>query len=84
MKFGQILSTRRDLLPPDVAIELSLLQDRVAPFPGAEAQRAIEEFTKREASIEQPKLTLKDVAPAGLSPMELVALEPMLIGLESV
>ncbi len=42
VKFGQILSTRRDLLPPDVAIELSLLQDRVAPFPGAEAQRAIE------------------------------------------
>ena len=45
VKFGQILSTRRDLLPPDVAEELSLLQDRVAPFPGAEAQRAIEACT---------------------------------------
>ena len=31
VKFGQILSTRRDLVPPDVADELTLLQDRVAP-----------------------------------------------------
>src|SRR5690606_30220648 len=42
VKFGQILSTRRDLVPPDVADELSLLQDRVAPFDG-EAARAIVE-----------------------------------------
>jgi len=50
----------------------------------AQAQKAIEEFTKRETTIEQPKLTLQDVAAAGLSPMELVALEPVLISLESV
>jgi len=43
VKFGQILSTRRDLVPPDVADELSLLQDRVAPFDG-EAARAIVEL----------------------------------------
>ena len=42
VKFGQILSTRRDLVPADVAEELSLLQDRVAPFDG-EAARAIVE-----------------------------------------
>ena len=42
VKFGQILSTRRDLMPPDVADELTLLQDRVAPFDG-EAARAIVE-----------------------------------------
>jgi len=42
VKFGQILSTRRDLLPPDVATELALLQDRVPPFPGDEAQAIIE------------------------------------------
>lgn len=40
VKFGQILSTRRDLLPPDVAEELARLQDRVPPFP-ATAARAI-------------------------------------------
>ena len=43
VKFGQILSTRRDLVPPDVAIELALLQDRVKPFDG-EAARAIVEI----------------------------------------
>jgi len=32
IKFGQVLSTRRDLMPPDIANELSLLQDRVPPF----------------------------------------------------
>jgi ubiquinone biosynthesis protein len=42
VKFGQIISTRRDLLPRDVADELSMLQDRVPPFPGAEAQAIIE------------------------------------------
>jgi len=42
VKFGQMLSTRRDLLPPDVATELARLQDRVPPFPGAQARAAIE------------------------------------------
>lgn len=42
VKFGQILSTRRDLMPPDIAIELSLLQDRVAPFDGETARNIVE------------------------------------------
>jgi len=42
VKFGQILSTRRDLLPQDVADELALLQDQVPPFPGEEARKIIE------------------------------------------
>jgi len=42
VKFGQALSTRRDLLPADIADELAKLQDRVPPFPGEEAQAAIE------------------------------------------
>jgi len=33
VKFGQVLSTRRDLMPPDIADELARLQDRVPPFP---------------------------------------------------
>jgi ubiquinone biosynthesis protein len=32
IKFGQMLSTRKDLLPPDIATELSILQDQVEPF----------------------------------------------------
>jgi ubiquinone biosynthesis protein len=43
MKFGQMLSTRRDLLPRDIADELEKLQDRVPPFSGAEAKRIVEE-----------------------------------------
>lgn len=43
IKFGQMLSTRRDLLPEDIADELARLQDRVPPFSGFDAQRQIEE-----------------------------------------
>ena len=43
VKFGQVLSTRRDLIPADIADELALLQDRVAPFPSAQAARIIEQ-----------------------------------------
>jgi len=42
VKFGQAVSTRRDLLPPDIADELAKLQDRVPPFPGAVARATIE------------------------------------------
>ena len=38
VKFGQVVSTRRDLLPPDIADELAKLQDRVPPFPGRSRQ----------------------------------------------
>ena len=41
VKFGQALSTRRDLLPPDVADELAKLQDRVPPFPVRDAKAII-------------------------------------------
>ena len=37
VKFGQMLSTRRDLIPPDIADELERLQDRVQPFPSEQA-----------------------------------------------
>jgi len=47
IKFGQTLSTRRDLLPEDIAEELVKLQDRVPPFPGTEARRTIETALRR-------------------------------------
>ncbi|CAK0768708.1 ubiquinone biosynthesis protein UbiB [Gammaproteobacteria bacterium] len=43
VKLGQILSTRADLLPDDVAVEFARLQDRVAPFPGAVARAFVEQ-----------------------------------------
>ena len=42
VKFGQVLSTRRDLIPLDVADELAKLQDRVPPFPAAQSRRMVE------------------------------------------
>src|SRR5690606_1131914 len=42
VKFGQVMSTRRDLIPLDVAIELALLQDRVPPLPSDQAAATIE------------------------------------------
>ena len=42
VKFGQAVSTRRDLLPTDVADELARLQDRVPPFPGSMARAIVE------------------------------------------
>jgi ubiquinone biosynthesis protein len=41
VKFGQMLSTRRDLLPPDIADELAKLQDRVPPFPSEQVIAAL-------------------------------------------
>ncbi|MDH5358564.1 MAG: ubiquinone biosynthesis regulatory protein kinase UbiB [Gammaproteobacteria bacterium] len=43
VKFGQILSTRRDLLPDDIADSLAKLQDQVAPFPNDQALTIIQQ-----------------------------------------
>lgn len=42
IKAGQVLSTRRDLLPDDIALELAKLQDQVPPFPGEVAKKMVE------------------------------------------
>ncbi|MEW5291438.1 ubiquinone biosynthesis regulatory protein kinase UbiB [Erwinia papayae] len=42
IKFGQMMSTRRDLFPPHIADQLAMLQDRVAPFDGVKARQQIE------------------------------------------
>jgi len=52
VKFGQVLSTRRDLMPPDIADELAKLQDRVPPFSSDVAVATIERaFRKPVAEI---------------------------------
>ena len=51
VKFGQVLSTRRDLIPPDLADELAQLQDNVPPFSAALARQLIEKAYGR--SVEQ-------------------------------
>ncbi|MCF7363534.1 MULTISPECIES: ubiquinone biosynthesis regulatory protein kinase UbiB [Vibrio] len=42
IKFGQMMSTRRDLFPPHIADQLALLQDKVAPFDGKQAKQQME------------------------------------------
>ena len=51
IKFGQMLSTRRDLLPHDIAVELKRLQDQVPPFPNDVARATVEQ--ELGASIEE-------------------------------
>jgi ubiquinone biosynthesis protein len=51
VKFGQLLSTRPDIVPPDILVELQALQDDVRPFPYADVERVIRE--ELELSVEQ-------------------------------
>jgi len=51
VKFGQLLSTRPDIVPPDIIQELQALQDDVRPFPYSDVERVIREDL--ELSVEQ-------------------------------
>ena len=48
VKFGQVLSTRRDLMPGDIADELAKLQDQVPPFPSVQAVALLERIYKKK------------------------------------
>ncbi len=47
VKFGQMLSTRRDLMPADIADELAKLQDQVPPFPSRQALALLENVYRK-------------------------------------
>ena len=65
VKFGQVLSTRRDLLPPDLADELAKLQDRVPPFPADLAVHEIEASLGK--SIQELFITFEKIPVASAS-----------------
>ena len=67
VKFGQILSTRRDLVPPDIAIELALLQDRVAPFDGETARRIVEGTLERKIEEAFERFDIEPLASASIA-----------------
>ena len=67
VKFGQVLSTRRDLLPPDIADELAHLQDRVPPFPSDAAVTIIERAFGRPLNEVFVDFTHKPVASASIA-----------------
>jgi len=67
VKFGQVLSTRRDLLPPDIADELAKLQDRVPPFSSNQAVGIIERAFGRPLGDIFVDFTHKPVASASIA-----------------
>ena len=67
VKFGQMLSTRRDLLPPDIADELALLQDRVPPFPSDKAIAVLEAAYGRPVDEVFAQFTREPVASASVA-----------------
>jgi ubiquinone biosynthesis protein len=67
VKFGQVLSTRRDLLPPDIADELAFLQDRVPPFSSDVAVGTIERAFGRPLNEIFEDFTHKPVASASIA-----------------
>ncbi len=65
VKFGQLLSTRPDVMPPDIIVELRSLQDDVSPIPFADIRRVIEE--EMGLTLEQAFLTFDETPIAAAS-----------------
>ncbi|MDA0236901.1 MAG: ubiquinone biosynthesis regulatory protein kinase UbiB [Proteobacteria bacterium] len=67
VKFGQVLSTRRDMIPLDIADELALLQDRVAPFSSEIVSKILEQSFEGDTSTIFRDFDLKPVASASVA-----------------
>ena len=67
VKFGQAISTRRDLLPPDIADELAKLQDAVPPFPAEQALAIIEEAYGESVSTVFERFDKEPLAAASIA-----------------
>ena len=67
VKFGQVLSTRRDLLPADVADELAQLQDNVPPFAAAQARALVEKAFGKPIDAVFQRFDTEPVASASIA-----------------
>jgi ubiquinone biosynthesis protein len=76
VKFGQALSTRRDLLPLDIADELAKLQDRVPPFDGKLARAIIENAYGRAAEQVFSTFEEQPLAAASIAQVHAAQLRP--------
>ncbi len=75
VKFGQVLSTRRDLLPPDIADELAKLQDRVPPFPSDVAKRLVEQAFGQPIDRIFSSFDIEPVASASIAQVHFATLQ---------
>ena len=75
VKFGQVLSTRRDLLPLDVADELAKLQDRVPPFPASQAAALVEQAFGRPLLAVFASFEREPVASASIAQVHFAVLQ---------
>ena len=75
VKFGQVLSTRRDLLPDEVADELARLQDKVPPFPAAVARDLVEKAFKRPIEAVFATFEAEPVASASIAQVHFATLK---------
>ncbi len=77
VKFGQTLSTRPDLLPDDVASELTKLQDQVPPFDGVQAQAEIEQAFGKPVSELFDEFETQALASASIAQVHAARLKPV-------
>ena len=75
VKFGQAVSTRRDLLPREVADELAKLQDRVPPFPAKEAVAILDEAYGQSVDEVFARFDFEPFAAASIAQVHTAALD---------
>ena len=75
VKFGQVLSTRRDLLPADLADELAQLQDNVPPFPAEQARRMVESALGQPIDAVFARFDAEPVASASIAQVHFAQLK---------